>query len=396
MKKKSKITEIEEVDEVERRRGLNIASSAQSETTDERNLLPLVVAPRGALRTLALFRATLVKRRDPELYRRIVLTDTMNQVVGKTPLYNRNVLEIADGETSYAAGLVERGARVTRMRREAVGRFSGENEKRVSKTDNVPTAKVDDSSVDAWKQAAIQAVAHLAKSRPTVTINDVKERLEQLGVVEPPTPSAMGAIFRQAAKEAYLTKTGETVKTRRSRSNQQIAVWHSEIYEPAVDIASAVTTLDLTFNALRIPVEDRTFDLVFGTNVLSSVANPKVFIDEIVRVTRPGGTIYLQNATWFSPGGGGETSPLDFISGRLAQRRYVVKHGHSPRNVYRYNFFRISIKGIMAHLHGDPRLVVVGAHPRYLPETFGWLLRVPILNELITMNLVIRLERKFD
>jgi hypothetical protein len=50
----------------------------------------------------------------------------------------------------------------------------------------------------------------------------------------------------------------------------------------------------------------------------------------------------------------------------------------------------------MAHLHGDPRLVVVGAHPRYLPETFGWLLRVPILNELITMNLVIRLERKFD
>ncbi|MEI6736256.1 MAG: methyltransferase domain-containing protein [Actinomycetes bacterium] len=396
MKKKSKITEIEEVDEVERRRGLNIASSAQSETTDERNLLPLVVAPRGALRTLALFRAMLVKRSDPELYRRIVLTDTMNQVVGKTPLYNRNVLEIADGETSYAAGLVERGAHVTRMRREAVGRFSWENEERVSKIDNVPTAKVDDSSVDAWKQAAIQAVAHLAKSRPTVTSNDVWERLEQLGVVEPPTPSAMGAIFRQAAKEAYLTKTGGTVETRRSRSNQQIAVWHSEICEPAVDIASAVTTLDLTFNALRIPVEDRTFDLVFGTNVLSSVANPKVFIDEIVRVTRPGGTIYLQNATWFSPGGGDETSPLHFISGRLAQRRYVVRHGHSPRNVYRYNFFRISIKGIMAHLHGDPRLVVVGAHPRYLPETFGWLLRVPILNELITMNLVIRLEKKFD
>ncbi|NBV27167.1 MAG: methyltransferase domain-containing protein [Actinobacteria bacterium] len=216
----------------------------------------------------------------------------MNQVVGKSPLYNRNVLEIADFDTSYAEGFIERGARVVRMRRE-------------------------------------------------------------------PTPP--------------------------KRGRGQVPTVSSEALTP-----------DMSYTPLRIPATDKAFDLVFGTNILSSVEDPDALIDELVRVTRPGGSICLQNATWFSPWGGRETSPWHLLSGNLARRLYTHKHGHAPRNVYLDNFFRLRISEVMQSLREDPRLVVVSAHPRYLPESFGWLLRVPVLNELLTMSLVVTVERTAD
>jgi len=278
--------------DAERRRGLNVPIRTQSLTPDERDLLALVVAPGGALRTLALLRAILVKRRDPDLYRRIVLTDTMNQVVGKSALYNRDVLEISDFDNVYAEGFTDRGARVVRMRR-------------------------------------------------------------------------------------------EPLKPKRGHG-------------PAPIVSSASFASPVSYSSLHIPAPDKAFDLVFGTNVLSSVQDSDALIDELVRVTRPGGSLYLQNATWLSPWGGRETYPLDLFSDNLARRRHVRRHGHSPRTVHRNNYFRIRVRQVMKKLREDPRLVVVNAHPRYLPESFGWLLRVPVLNELVTMSLVVTLERTSD
>ena len=272
----------------ERRRGLNVPVAPASSATDERELLPLVVAPRGALRSFALLRALLVKRRDPILYQRIVLTDTMNQVVGHSPLFNRNVLEIADTDTAYADGFVERGARVTQLRRE------------------VPTQRRGFSPV--------------------------------------------------------ITGRRETDR-----------------YTPE-----------------SIPFPDKTFDLVFGTNVISSVQDPVTLLNELVRITRPGGTIYLQNVTWFSPWGGRETSPWHLISGRFAKRRFTKHHGRSPQNSYGVNFFRMKIGEAMRAFNDDPRIIVVFAGPRYLPESFSWLLRLPVVRELLTLNLVVRLERLPD
>jgi hypothetical protein len=64
--------------------------------------------------------------------------------------------------------------------------------------------------------------------------------------------------------------------------------------------------------------------------------------------------------------------------------------------VYSQNFFRIRISEVMESLRDDPRIVVVSAHPRYLPESFGWLLRIPLVNELLTLSLVVTLERTAD
>ena len=286
------IIDEEEAVETERRRGLNVPVSAQSLSTDERELLPLVVAPRGALRSLALLRAILVKRRDPDLYQRIVFADTMNQVVGKSPLYNRNLLEITDFDISFAEGFVERGARVTQMRRDQAPFGDG----------------------------------------PASVLNP------------------------EGAQQA----------TR------------------------------LEYSPLEIPTDDKSFDVVFATNALSSVEEPVALVNELIRVTKPGGSIHLQDATWYSPWGGRETSPWHLISGNLARRLYIRKYRRAPRHDYQRNFFQVSVRDAMKAFHDDPRIVVVSAHPRYLPESFGWLLRVPVLNELATMNLSVTLERVSD
>lgn len=271
----------------ERRRGLNVPQTPTPSSTDERELLPLVVAPRGLLRTFALLRALFVKRRDPNLYQRIIITDTMNQVVGNAPLFNRNVLEIADTDTSYADGFIERGARVTQMRREASTQRRG-----VTPTTN---------------------------------------------------------------------RTGEPS------------------YTPA-----------------SIPYPDKSFDLIFGTNIISSVEDPVTLLNELIRITRPGGTIYIQNVTWYSPWGGRETSPWHLLSGRFAKRRFTKRHGRAPVNSFGLNFFRMRIGETMRAFHDDPRIIVVYAGPRYLPESFAWILRLPVIRELLTINLAVRLERLPD
>ncbi len=276
----------------ERRRGLNVALKEPAPAQDERELLPLVVAPRGALRTLALFRAIIIKRRNPDLYRRIVIADAMNQIVGKSPLYNRTVLEIANHDNGYAEGLAERGARITKMRRE----------------------------------------------------------------IPPP---------RRGYPQPILNTSTELSK-------------------------------DSTYSSFRIPAEDEAFDLVVGTNVLSSVEEPQALINELVRVTRRGGTIYLQNTTWFSPWGGRETSPWHLISGNFARKLYIRRNGLPPENSFQSNFYRLRIREMMRQFHSEPRLAIVSAHPRYLPLESGWLLRIPVIRELVTVNLVVQLERTFD
>ena len=45
-------------------------------------------------------------------------------------------------------------------------------------------------------------------------------------------------------------------------------------------------------------------------------------IDEMVRVTRPGGTVFVSFTPWWSPWGGHETAPWHYLGGEYARRRY--------------------------------------------------------------------------
>ena len=94
------------------------------------------------------------------------------------------------------------------------------------------------------------------------------------------------------------------------------------------------------------------------------------------------------------PWGGHETSPWHFLGGRRARRRYLRKHGREPKNRYGESLFAVTVADGLRWAHRQQVAAVVELRPRYNPGWSWWLLRVPVLRELATWNLVIVLRRR--
>jgi SAM-dependent methyltransferase len=150
----------------------------------------------------------------------------------------------------------------------------------------------------------------------------------------------------------------------------------------------------LVGDGCRLPLREASVDVSFSSNVLEHVPDPGAFINELVRVTRPGGIVYLSYTLWLSPWGGHETSPWHFLGGAYAARRYARRHGHPPKNRYGTSLFAIGAGRVLrlVRSHGD--VTVLEARPRYYPRWCGFLVRLPGLRELLTWNLLLVLRRE--
>ena len=98
---------------------------------------------------------------------------------------------------------------------------------------------------------------------------------------------------------------------------------------------------------------------------------------EMVRVTRPGGIVFVTFTNWLSPYGGHETSPWHYLGGDRAAARYQRKHGKPPKNRFGHSLHPVSVAEVLGWARSAQEAVVVDAVPRYLP---GWtrpLVRVP-------------------
>jgi arabinofuranan 3-O-arabinosyltransferase len=168
-----------------------------------------------------------------------------------------------------------------------------------------------------------------------------------------------------------------------ARERHELAVWPGRLL-PGGTVAG---------NGTALPLPDGIADLVFSSNVLEHVADPRRFVDEAIRVTRPGGLLYLSFTVWRSPWGGHETSPWHLVSGRYALRRYTKKHGHPPKNVFGESLFAVSVHDALRLVEGRDDVDVLVAEPRYYPSWARFIVRVPVLRELLTWNLVLLLER---
>ena len=146
-------------------------------------------------------------------------------------------------------------------------------------------------------------------------------------------------------------------------------------------------------DGLNLPLPDGFADLVFSSNVLEHVPDPSRFIDESVRVARSGGQIYLSFTVWWSPWGGHETSPWHYVSGRFAKWRYTKRHGFPPKNVYGESLFALKVSTVLKLLAARDDVALIAAEPRYLPRWAGFLVRVPVVREVVTWNLVTLLEK---
>jgi arabinofuranan 3-O-arabinosyltransferase len=141
-----------------------------------------------------------------------------------------------------------------------------------------------------------------------------------------------------------------------------------------------------------LPVRSEAVDVCYSSNVLEHVATPEAMLDELVRVTRPGGTILVSFTPWLSPWGGHETAPWHYLGGERARRRYVRRMGHEPKNRYRHTLFPVSAARAMRWARAGT-VEIVDVLPRYHPWWAHWVARVPLLRETLTWNFTMVLRR---
>lgn len=147
-------------------------------------------------------------------------------------------------------------------------------------------------------------------------------------------------------------------------------------------------------DGMNLPFADGSFDICHSSNVIEHVTDPKCFFDEMARVVRPGGTIFLAFTNWFSPFGGHETSPWHYLGGEHAAVRYEKKLGHAPKNRYGSSLFRLDIAEVLRWARTSQDADLIDAFPRYYPAWTKRILGIPGLREFLTWNAVLVLRRR--
>jgi hypothetical protein len=115
-------------------------------------------------------------------------------------------------------------------------------------------------------------------------------------------------------------------------------------------------------------------------------------VAEMVRVTRPGGTVVVSWTPWLSPWGGHETSPWHYLGGARAADRYAARHGHRPKNDFGRSLFACSAGRMLrwvSRAEDEGRLERIDALPRYHPAWARWVVRVPAVREVVCWNVML-------
>jgi SAM-dependent methyltransferase len=146
-------------------------------------------------------------------------------------------------------------------------------------------------------------------------------------------------------------------------------------------------------DGMCLPFRDDGVDVCYSSNVLEHVPDPWRMATEMVRVTRPGGIVFLSYTVWWGPWGGHETSPWHYLGGARARRRYRRRHGREPKNRFGESLFPVTVADGLVWARSQQTTDVVAVLPRYNPGWSWWLLRVPVLRELVTWNLAIVLRK---
>ena len=143
-----------------------------------------------------------------------------------------------------------------------------------------------------------------------------------------------------------------------------------------------------------LPVRTGAVDVCYSSNVLEHVAAPWRMAEEMVRVTRPGGTIFLSFTPWLSPWGGHETAPWHYLGGHRARRRYAARTGRPPKNVYGESLFAVRVTEALRWARGCRHATLVDALPRYHPRWAKPMVHVPGVREVGLWNLALVLRRR--
>ena len=145
-------------------------------------------------------------------------------------------------------------------------------------------------------------------------------------------------------------------------------------------------------SGMRLPLATGCVDLAYSSTVLEHVPDPYAMAAELVRVTRPGGVVFLSWTTWFSPWGGHETAPWHYLGGRYAANRFARAKGRRPKNDFGRSLFATHAGPMLRWARTSPDADVVAVFPRYHPRWARWVASVPGLREVAAWNVVIVLR----
>ncbi len=231
------------------------------------------------------------------------------------------------------------------------------------------------------------------------TIRQIREYTELAGrtVVD---VGGGGGYFTEAFTEAGARSVlvePDTLIERTFRPQDPARPTPAERHRLAVQAGRRAPGATIAGDGYRLPFEDGVADLAFSSNVLEHVANPTALVAEMIRVTRPGGLLYVSFTAWYSPWGGHETAPWHYLGGERAARRYEAKTGHPPKNLYGVSLFPFHVGSAlrMARSFSD-RAVLVDALPRYSPHWMRFVVHLPAVRELATWNLLLVMCRLAD
>lgn len=144
----------------------------------------------------------------------------------------------------------------------------------------------------------------------------------------------------------------------------------------------------------RLPFRNGSVDIAYSSNVAEHVPNPTRMFDEMVRITRPGGTVFISYTLWFGPHGGHETAPWHFLGGKFAADRYARTHGKRPKNDFGSSMYAITAATGLQWARQCREAELVEAFPRYLPGWSWGLTKVPVLREFALWNLMLVMRKR--
>jgi hypothetical protein len=81
-------------------------------------------------------------------------------------------------------------------------------------------------------------------------------------------------------------------------------------------------------------------------------------------------------------------------SGDRAAARYQRAHGKPPKNQFGTSLHAVSVAEALRWARSARQAVVVDAVPRYLPSWTRPLVRIPLVREFLTWNLLLVLRRE--
>ena len=146
---------------------------------------------------------------------------------------------------------------------------------------------------------------------------------------------------------------------------------------------------------MQLPFRDGAVDVCYSSNVLEHVPDPWLMADEMVRVTRPGGIVVHQLHGLVRPVGRARDRAVALPRRAPGPAPLRAPARAQPKNQYGESLFAVTVARrarLGAHADRRPRWSTV--LPRYNPWWRRWLVRVPVLREVVTWNLVLVLRKR--